>query len=209
MSDATPNQQTSAVQVVGPQPISITVHHTCPKTQQEPRANGECAMISEKQFMRDHTRYSAISSWLFAIAGATNIGVLCAISSKVLTAAEQGKPLFKSKDPAVIPVMGNKKYNRIALGMTGFGAVCMAVSNWLESKKVVTEWQLGAGKLQRKANIAEKELAQMNGSTDANATANPTTAQILPMEARTPAPKLKNWTASVQPKEAAASAERG
>jgi hypothetical protein len=88
--------------------------------------------ISEKQFLRDHTIYSAISSWLFAIAGATNIGVLCAFSSKILTAVEQGKPIFKSADPAVIPVLGNKEYNRIALGMIAFGGVCMAVSNWLE-----------------------------------------------------------------------------
>lgn len=151
---------------------------------QTPPAPAECMMISEKQFMRDHTFYSAISSWLFAIAGATNIGVLCALSSKILTASEQGKPIFKSNDPAVKPVMGNKKYNRIAIGMTVFGAVCMAVSNWLESKKVVTEWQLGAGKLQRKANIAEKELGQAAPAAN------------TPV-ANTPS---KNWVDSVQPK---------
>ncbi len=119
----------------------------------------ECAMISEKQFMRDHTFYSSISSWLFAIAGATNIGLLSVLASKILTAVEQGRPIFSSKDPAVPAVMSNKKYNRVALAMMAFGGVCMAVSNWLESKKVVTEWQLGAGKLQRKANIAEQEAA--------------------------------------------------
>ena len=151
------------------------------KLQTPPPAPAECMVISEKQFLRDHTLYSAISSWLFAIAGATNIGVLCALSSKILTASEQGKPIFKSNDPAVKPVMGNKKYNRIAIGMTAFGAVCMAVSNWLESKKVVTEWQLGAGKLQRKANIAENELAQ------------------APV-ANTPNTPAKNWVDSVQPK---------
>ena len=127
----------------------------------KPAAAPECAIISEKQFLRDHTVYSAISSWLFAIAGATNIGVLCAFSSKVLTAAEQGKPLSAA--------LSNKKYNRIALGMTGFGALCMGVSNWLESKKVVTEWQLGAGKLQRKTNIAEKERAQAEEKDAADA----------------------------------------
>ncbi len=158
-----------------------------PKQQpQTPAATPECQMISEKQFMRDHTFYSAISSRLFAIAGATNIGVLCALSSKVLTAAEQGQPLFKSKDSAVKSVLGNKKYNRIALGMTGFGAVCMAFSNWLESKKVVTEWQLGAGKLQRKANIAEKELEQ-------SAPASSATSETSP---------AKSWVASVQQKAA-------
>ncbi len=141
-------------------------------------------MISEKQFLRDHTYYSAISSWLFAIAGATNIGVLCAISSKVLTAAEQGKPIFRSADPKVLPVMGNKSYNRIAIGMTAFGAVCMAVSNWLESKKVVTEWQLGAGKLQRKVNIAEKERAHIANADAVDADAAP----------------AKNWVAAVQQK---------
>jgi hypothetical protein len=126
---------------------------------QTPAAPAEAATISEKKFMRDHTTYSAISSWLFAIAGATNIGVLSVLSSKMLSAAEQGKPLFKSK-PGTESVMGNKKFNRIAVAMTAFGAVCMGVSNWLESKKVVTEWQLGAGKLQRKANVAESELKQ-------------------------------------------------
>jgi hypothetical protein len=141
----------------------------------KPTAAPECAIISEKQFMRDHTIYSAISSWLFAIAGATNIGVLCALSSKILTAAEQGKP-FKE-------ALSNKKYNRIALGMTGFGALCMAVSNWLESKKVVTEWQLGAGKLQRKANIAEREREQAEGNSAADMT-----------------PVCKSWVDSVQPK---------
>ena len=155
---------------------------------QNSSASTECMMISEKQFMRDHTMYSAMSSWLFAIAGATNIGVLCALSSKVLTAAEQGRPLFKSNDPKIIPVMSNKKYNRIALLMTAAGAVCMAVSNWLESKKVVTEWQLGAGKLQRKMNIAEKEHAQV-----ATADQDSTSETAEP-------PATKNWVASVQPK---------
>lgn len=58
------------------------------------------------------------------------------------------------------PVFGNGKYNRMVLLLMAFGGVCMLISNWLESKKVVTEWQLGAGKLQRKAHIAEKEAAQ-------------------------------------------------
>lgn len=128
----------------------------------------EAATISEKKFMRDHTMYSAISSWLFAIAGATNIGVLSVLASKMLSAAEQGKPLFKSK-PGAESVMGNEKFNRIAAGMTAFGAVCMGFSNWLESKKVVTEWQLGAGKLQRKANIAENEPDPGTDKTPAGA----------------------------------------
>lgn len=139
---------------------------------QTPSTAGECMIISEKQFLRDHTLYSAMSSWLFAIAGATNIGVLCAFSAKILTAVEQNQPLSK--------VMGNKKYNLIAMEMIAFGGVCMAVSNWLESKKVVTEWQLGAGKLQRKANIVEKEQEQA-------------------APAEVPA-HSKNWAASVRPK---------
>ena len=174
MSNATPNPADKA-------PITST------DTNAANAADGsECQMISEKQFLRDHTYYSAISSWLFAIAGATNIGVLCAFSSKILMAAEQGKPFFKSSDPAVTPVFGNKRYNAIALGMTAFGAVCMAVSNWLESKKVVTEWQLGAGKLQRKANIAEKHNAQGDQAVDA-------TAAIASAAA-----PCKHWTAAVQ-----------
>lgn len=156
---------------------------------QAPSAAPECMMISEKQFMRDHSLYSAMSSWLFAIAGATNIGVLGVLSSKILTAAEQGRPLFKSNNPATQAVMGNKKYNRIAVLMMAFGGVCMAVSNWLESKKVVTEWQLGAGKLQRKVNIAEKEAAQ-------TAPVNQIPATDAPAVSSQP----KNWVASVQPK---------
>jgi hypothetical protein len=153
-----------------------------------PVAAPECATMSEKQFLRDHTMYSAISSWLFAIAGATNSGVLCAFAAKVLTAAEQGTPIFKSNNPAVKAALGNKKYNRIALGMMAFGGVCMTVSNWLESKKVVTEWQLGAGKLQRKANIAD-DRAQKASADQASASDAPAAA-----------PEPKNWVASVQPK---------
>lgn len=153
----------------------------------------ETAEISEKQFMRDHSLYSAASSWLFAIAGATNIGVLGVTASKMLTAAEQNRPLFTSKDPKVEPVMGNKKYNIMALGMLVFGGACMAVSNWLESKKVVTEWQLGAGKLKRKADIAATE--SQAASADKPAAGSGTAAEA------------KNWVASVQPK-AATSTER-
>lgn len=158
---------------------------------QKPTDTVECMTISEQQFMWDHTLYSAISSWLFAIAGATNIGVLCAFSSKILTAAEQGKPLFKSNDPSVIPVLGNKAYNRIALGMMAFGGLCMGVSNWLESKKVVTEWQLGAGKLQRKVNIAEERNHKA-------------TAEHIPEDASpastdaSPTQHTRSWAASVQ-----------
>lgn len=136
----------------------------------------EMATMSERQFLRSHTMYSAISSWLFAIAGATNIGVLCAFAGKVLGAAEQGKPLKEA--------LSNKKYNRIALGMMAFGGVCMAVSNYLESKKVVTEWQLGAGKLQRKVAGAERQ--NVAASSDQNVPA--------------PAAEPKNWVDAVQPK---------
>ena len=188
MSNAQANTQ-AKTEEAAPAPASEATH-----------TGAECQMISEKQFMRDHTYYSAISSWLFAIAGATNIGVLCAFSSKVLMAAEQGKPFFKSSDPKVVPVFGNKLYNRIALGMTAFGAVCMAVSNWLESKKVVTEWQLGAGKLQRKANIAEKELEQMELSHAPATAADQAINDNKPM----PAKPCKNWAASVQAKPAEA-----
>lgn len=170
--------------------MSDTTPEQKPATQTPP-ATGECMIISEKQFMRDHTMYSAISSWLFAIAGATNIGILCALSSKVLTAAEQDKPLFKAK-PGTEAVLGNKKYNRIAIGMTAFGAVCMGVSNWLESKKVVTEWQLGAGKLQRKANIAENEL---NHKASPNQIAAKDSGDA-PAEQAQP----KKWSDSVKPR---------
>lgn len=161
---------------------------TSDSKQKDAPATADCKVISEKQFMRDHSLYSGISSWLFAIAGATNIGVLSVVAAKILGAAEQNRPLFKSKDPAVQPVFGNKKYNRIAMMMVGFGGVCMAASNWLESKKVVTEWQLGAGKLQRKVNIAEKEQPQGTPAGDASTG-----------DASTPA-QAKNWTASVQAK---------
>ena len=130
----------------------------------------ECLSISEKQFMRDHTIYSAASSWLFAIAGATNIGLLSVLASKILSAVEQGKPIFRSNDPKVPAALGNKVYNRVALGMIAFGGACMTLSNWLESKKVVTEWQLGAGKLQRKANVAEERIQNVAEPQPAEAT---------------------------------------
>ena len=202
-----------------------------PAAAEHPKACEQQTM-TEKQFLRDHTFYSAISSWLFAIAGATNIGVLCAFSSKLLSAVENGKPIFKAPPPVKAPpsipevkpitlaqfsellldvksgkitlkettpiwenkpapvdkpVLGNKKYNIIALSMMAFGGICMAVSNWLESKKVVTEWQLGAGKLQRKAAGAEREQAK-----------------IAPVETNDdppPAAKQKNWATSVKQKE--------
>jgi len=153
---STPNQ-CSTGEVALCQPDRTIIVNTNHKKTSEP----ECAAITEKQFMRDHTIYSAISSWLFAISGATNIGVLGVLSSKAMTAAEQGRPLFKSNDPSIQPVLNNKKYNIISIGMLAFGGVCMAISNLLESKKVVTEWQLGAGKLQRKAEIAEKEVKRI------------------------------------------------
>ncbi len=180
---------------------SRSTHKPCPAAMQKSQSaagSQECMVISEKQFLRSHTMYSAISSWLFAIAGATNIGVLCAFSAKVLTAVEQGKPLFKSNDPNIKPVMGNKRYNRIALGMMAFGGVCMAFSNFLESKKVVTEWQLGAGKLQRKANIVEKEREQSQAAPADQTPANAAVAKAA--AADTPAQQPKNWVASVQAK---------
>jgi len=151
----------------------------------EPAEPCEKQCMSEKQFLRDHSLYSAMSSWLFAIAGATNIGVLGVLSSKILMAAEQGKPLLKE-------MTSNKKYNRIALGMMAFGGACMAVSNWLESKKVVTEWQLGAGKLQRKVNIAENKAG---GEQVRLAVAD----QALVTDASAASPGPKNRAASVQP----------
>lgn len=181
-------------------PFQTNTHTHAPLAEHKLQASSntpECMVISEKQFLRSHTMYSAISSWLFAIAGATNIGVLCAFSAKVLTAVEQGKPLFKSHDPAIIPVMGNKKYNRIALAMMAFGGACMAVSNFLESKKVVTEWQLGAGKMQRKMNIAERERAQM--APIDSALNNVPVAQASATDSSAPQSQSKNWVASVQP----------
>lgn len=157
---------------------------------QEPCGSKECAEkveMSEKQFLRDHSLYSAISSWLFAISGATNIGVLSVVASKVLNASEKGIPLFKSNDPNIVPALGNKKFNRIALGMTAFGGVCMALSNWLESKKVVTEWQLG-GRFLRKANIAEKHNAEQ---AKAEQTVTGPSSVV---------PKSKSWVAAIEPK---------
>ncbi len=161
---------------------------------QTPPDAPECMMISEKQFMRDHTLYSAVSSWLFALAGATNIGLLSVLASKVLTAVEQGKPIFKSNDPAVEPVMNNKKYNRVALMMMGFGGACMALSNWLESKKIVTEWQLGAGKLQRKMSAAEERTQK---PLEDQAVDDVPIARTCDADTLAAASPSKNWSASV------------
>jgi uncharacterized protein YkwD len=81
--------------------------------------------------------------------------------------------------------------------MIAFGGVCMAVSNWLESKKVVTEWQLGAGKLQRKLNIVENDHTQM---APANQIDNTPVAQAPASSTPAVPSQSKNWVASVQPK---------
>ena len=140
-----------------------------------PPTDVETAPMSETEFLRRHTLYSATSSWLFAIAGATNIGVLCALSSKILTAAEQGKPISE--------VLSNKKYNRIGLAMIAFGGACMAVSNYLESMKVSLEWKLGANRLNRKIAGAERQSTQQPAN------------QIDTADAP---PQSKNWVDSVQ-----------
>lgn len=153
-----------------------------------PPASKEQACISEDQFLRDHTFYSALSSWLFAIAGATNIGLLSAFFSKMVKSTEQDQPAMKPKIPLSKRVLS--KYNLMATGWFLVGGLCMGVSNWLESKKVVTEWQLGAGKLQRKALAAETVADQSlnHAATDPSATTDTQSAQS------------KNWVASIQPK---------
>lgn len=173
------------------------MENTAPEQKAEKKSStaSECAAISEKQFMWDHTLYSAASSWLFAIAGATNIGVLSVLASKFLTAAEQGLPFFRSKD-GVTPVMGNKKYNRIVLGMTAFGGLCMCISNWLESKKVVTEWQLGVNKMQRTANVAEQENARKSPPNPSLAPIS--AAKTSPMEPSVAPSQPRQWRTSMQ-----------
>jgi uncharacterized protein YkwD len=67
----------------------------------------------------------------------------------------------------------------------------------LESKKVVTEWQLGAGKLQRKLNIVENDHTQM---APANQIDNTPVAQAPASSTPAVPSQSKNWVASVQPK---------
>lgn len=177
---STPTCRREEVALCQPDPAVLTDAKLLPPAAIEP------IEMSEKQFLRDHSFYSAVSSWLFAISGATNIGVLGVLSQRILMAAEKGLPLFKSNDPAVVPVLNNKKYNRIALAMVAFGGVCMCISNWLESKKVLTEWQLGAGKLKRKFNIADHPEP-----------ATPTSNTATDTDTTTP---QKNWAAAVQSK---------
>lgn len=153
-----------------------------------PAANAkDCPTITEQKFMRDHTLYSAMSSWLFAIAGATNIGVLVAFSSKILGAAEKGEKVSST--------FKNKKYNSIALGMTAFGGASMAVSNWLESKKVVTESQLLTGKMLRRSGLAE-EIAPP--TTPAHSSTETSPSNKTPANDEVSASvRDKNWAKSV------------
>src|SRR5690606_28597257 len=52
-----------------------------------------------------------------------------------------------------------KLYWGIVGGLAAFGAVCMFLSNWLESKKTVLEWRLGGNKISRKMQMAENKTA--------------------------------------------------
>ena len=114
----------------------------------------------EMQFEKRHRLYSALSSWLFAIAGATNIGVLSVVAGGILSTVKEDKPLFKSDDPKIAPFFGNKRYNRWGIGMIAFGGVCMYFSNLLETKKTVLEWRLGGNKLARK--MSQSQVASDN-----------------------------------------------
>lgn len=93
----------------------------------------------EKAFKQKHQRLSTASSGLFALSGATFIGVLGALSTKILTAAEKGAPLLKKVEGQPNPVFANKKFMATAGVMAGVGGIFMALSNKLETMKTVYE----------------------------------------------------------------------
>lgn len=60
----------------------------------------------EEQFIKAHRKHSFFSSLYFAVAGASFIGVLGAMTHKVLQAVEDGtKPFKNSKSPVVMGAM--------------------------------------------------------------------------------------------------------
>lgn len=93
----------------------------------------------EREFKQKHQRLSLMSSAFFALAGATFIGVLGALSAKILGAAEQGNPLFKKEAGKPTPVFHNKKFMSTAGAMAGIGGVFMYLSNKLETQKTMYE----------------------------------------------------------------------
>ncbi len=98
----------------------------------------------EQEFLRAHRRVSFLSSFSFAMAGATFLGVLTTLSNTLVKSFEEGesRPFKNPKTPILMGAMA-------AIG-TGF----MYLSNWMESKKEVLEWRLGGKKL-RKAHLAD------------------------------------------------------
>lgn len=135
----------------------------------------------ELQFVKQHRNLSAASSGLFAAAGATFIGILGKLTSDFLGAAQKISDLHQKitdekrlptpKEQQSLQMRNNlpkgKLYWGIVGGLAAFGAVCMFLSNWLESKKTVLEWQLGGNKISRKMQMAENKTAPETASPPA------------------------------------------
>lgn len=112
----------------------------------------------ELQFVKKHRNLSSASSALFALAGATFIGVLGKLTNDLLTAAQKSGKLMDHMPK-------DKRYWGIVAGLAAFGAVCMFLSNWLESKKTVLEWRLGGDKISRKMQNANPDIPVQRTST--------------------------------------------
>jgi hypothetical protein len=109
----------------------------------------------EKKFMRQHWLAGAGSGLAFLATGATLIGLSQTAIAQVFKVREQNAiNELKRADGEAIPkwednksLFKDKKTPWIMAGMMGFGAVCMLVSNWLDSKKTLLEWRMGGKKL--------------------------------------------------------------
>lgn len=140
----------------------------------------------EKAFAKKHQRLSTLSSGFFALSGATFIGVLGALSTKILTAAEKGAPLLKSIEGQPTPVFGNKKFMATAGVMAGIGGIFMALSNKLETMKTVYEDR-------RLVHLLDK-AAEAKASPAEVAKPEEQVASALPAQEEAPAQK---WQQSV------------
>lgn len=114
----------------------------------------------EEAFLKEHRKASFWSSITFAVAGASFIGMLGAVATRIVTASEESEPLFKEK----------KRTPLLMAGMAAFGTACIFASNWLESKKTLLEWRMGGSKVGRKISNADRQADAAPASPVASTT---------------------------------------
>lgn len=135
----------------------------------------------EAAFLKEHRKASFWSSVAFAVAGASFIGMLGALASRIVIASEESEPLFKKERTPLLMA-----------GMAVFGTACIFASNWLESKKTLLEWRMGGSKVGRKISVAERQQSEPDSTLAA--TSEPPAAEQEALPGRADG---KNWRQSV------------